>query len=62
MAAGMQDWLFRLEDFAAMPAAGDLITDLDGRVWEVVERSGAPVWWYADEYKQDIRVHSVLNE
>lgn len=60
-AGGLKDWLFRYEDFSTLPAPGDQITDAAGDVWEVVERPGEPVWWYADEYHQDIRVHTILN-
>ena len=61
IASQVQDWLFVASAFASRkPAGGDVITDATGLVWEVAEPpGGGEVWWYADEYQTEIRVHTV---
>ena len=65
-----RDFLIAQEDLKlvgiveTLPARGDKITETtaDGTTftYEVLEIGSEPVWRYADEYRQQIRVHTKL--
>jgi len=42
------------------PRRGDLVTDADGQVWEVVEIGGEECWRWSTEYKDSVRIHTRL--
>lgn len=64
MVAGIKvrDYIFRAVDLRVAgtfvaPRRGDLVTDADGQVWEVVEIGGEECWRWSTEYKDSVRVH-----
>lgn len=58
----VRDYIFRAVDLRVSgtfvpPRRGDLVTDADGQVWEVVEIGGEECWRWSTEYKDSVRVH-----
>jgi hypothetical protein len=58
----VRDYIIRAVDLRVAgtfvpPRRGDLVTDADGQVWEVVEIGGEEYWRWSTEYKDSVRVH-----